>query len=84
MTDASRFSAGDFLFNAPLYTAYTVTPADLTQLRELPIDGYCPYCHKLSTFTSPEREAVAKARLAKTLSSAVIGNGNSSRGIQDS
>ena len=74
MTEASRFSGSEFLFNAPLYTVYTVTPADLTQLRELPIDGYCPYCHKLSTFTSMERDAVAKARLANTLSSAVIGN----------
>jgi len=76
MTEASRFSAGDFLFNAPLYTAYTVTPADLTQLLELPVDGYCPYCHKLYTFTSPATDAAARARLANALRGAVVGNGN--------
>jgi hypothetical protein len=55
MTEASRFSGSEFLFNAPLYTVYTVNPADLTHLRELPIDGYCPYCHKLSTYIPGER-----------------------------
>ena len=63
----------------PFTLSTQLPPLTLTQLRELPIDGYCPYCHKLSTFTSTERDAVAKARLANTLSSAVIGNGNSSR-----
>jgi hypothetical protein len=74
MTEASRFSGGDFLFNAPLYTVYAVTPADLTQLLERPVDGYCPYCHKLSTFTSPASDAAARARLANTLRGAVVGN----------
>jgi hypothetical protein len=81
MTEASRFSGGDFLFNAPLYTVHTVTPADLTQLLELPIDGYCPYCHKPSTFTSPERDAAKRARLASALRG-VVDNGNVSR-VQD-
>jgi hypothetical protein len=77
--EAPRFSAGDFLFNAPLYTAYTVTPADVTQLLEQPVDGYCLYCHKPSTFTSPASDAAAKARLANALRGTVVGNGNFSR-----
>jgi hypothetical protein len=79
MTEASRFSGGEFLFNAPLYTAYTVTPADLTRLLEQPVDGYCPYCHKPSTFTSPASDAAARARLANALRGTVVGNGNFSR-----
>jgi hypothetical protein len=80
MTEASRFSAGEFLFNAPLYTVYTVTPADLTQLLGQPVDGYCPYCHKPSTFTSPASDAAARARLANALRGGTeVGNGNFSR-----
>jgi hypothetical protein len=39
MTDASRFSAGDFLFNAPLYTAYRQrTILGHRELRETVLD----------------------------------------------
>jgi hypothetical protein len=45
MTDASRFSAGDFLFNAPLYTAYRQRPVLVhRELRETALDVWInPY-----------------------------------------
>jgi hypothetical protein len=45
-------SIQDFLFGAPLYAVYQIDSKIAIQflVRDLAVDGHCPYCKKLATF----------------------------------